>query len=865
MSNTGSNVVEALTAPLSDTAQATPIAGGAVADETSAVEHGMTAEEFARICHILGRSPNATELGMYSVMWSEHCSYKSSKVHLRTLPTDGPAVLLGPGENAGAVDLGNGLAGVFKVESHNHPSYIEPYQGAATGVGGILRDIFTMGARPLALLNSLRFGLLQTAKNRFLLEGVVGGIAGYGNCMGVPTVGGEVYFDSSYDHNPLVNVMCFGVVAANDIVKARADGVGNPVIYVGAKTGRDGIYGVSLLASATFDAEATEKRPAVQVGDPFTEKLLMEACLEICERGLLVGMQDMGGAGLTCATSEMASNSGTGMEIDIAKVPRREADMSAYEVMLSESQERMMLVCEPDRLEQVLGVFDKWELDAVVVGSVTDDGNVRVLEGGELVANVPAQSLAEEGPCYDRPFSPPAEHPELRASDLFTAPVAADSQGGTDAGGSLDEPIAAVDVLLALVADPTLSSKRWIFQQYDQTVRFNTIQRPGGDAAVVRLERTPRAVALSLDGNPWFAGLDPRRGAALAVAEACRNVACTGAQPLAITNCLNFGSPEEPDRMGQFAAAVAGMSEACRELGVPVTGGNVSFYNETVELPILPTPVIGALGLLADGAMSVPSGFQRPGDSVWLLGAFDGSSSESAVAGEEIDDAGLGGSAYVRLFHESRPGAVPGLDLGLEARLQRLLVAAAADGLLHSAHDCADGGLAVALAECCFHGADAERTDAQQASGVLEGIDDIGLSLLGADLELPGVNAHANHVEIAALLFGERPTRVVASVAREQQAELERLAAELEVPAVRIGHVTGVDALELESSTGPGPAEPGSDGSDRSNTRSAASPACGPLAPRLTIRGGGSGLLDHSCNDLYRAWASSLAAAMEGK
>ncbi len=782
--------------PVAEVAQRA-IPEGSIAGQATAIEHGMTAEEYARVCSILGRPPTITELGMYSVMWSEHCSYKSSRVHLKTLPTEGTTVLQGPGENAGAVDLGEGLAGVFKVESHNHPSYIEPYQGAATGVGGILRDIFSMGARPLALLDSLRFGALDRSKNRFLLDGVVAGIAGYGNCMGVPTVGGEICFDASYDCNPLVNVMCFGVAPADAIVKARADGPGNPVVYVGAKTGRDGIYGVSLLASATFDAEAQEKRPAVQVGDPFTEKLLMEACLELIAKQLLVGMQDFGGAGLSCATSELASNSGTGMEIDVALVPRRETGMTPYEVMLSESQERMMLVCTPENLDAVMAVFDKWDLDSAIVGHVTDDGMVRVLNEGTLVAEVPARSLAEEGPVYERPFVRPEAPPALTVAEL-----------------SCDVP--AEEVLETLLRDPSIASKRWVFQQYDQTVRFNTVQRPGGEAAVVWLKESgsDAAVALAIDGNPWFTALDARQGARLAVAEACRNVACTGARPLGITNCLNFGSPEQPDRMGQFVAAVEGMSEACRALGVPVTGGNVSFYNETDGRPILPTPVIGALGRIEQAADSVPAAFQRAGDSILVLGDDD------------PVDAGLGGSAYVRNFHESRPGAPPGIDLQLEASLQSLLVEAATDGLLRSAKDCSDGGLAVALAEACFGRGDAERTDAYQAEagpGALDG-------MLGAAVELRvDLDAAQDGEPVAerhARLFGEAPSRVLVSVAPDAVETLRQVAADGGVPVRVLGTVTGSRALRIAAN--------------------------------------GATWLESDVGDLYGSWAGSLAATMEG-
>ncbi len=760
---------------------------GEIADEPIAIEHGMTAEEYASVCEILGRQPTVTEIGMYSVMWSEHCSYKSSRVHLKTLPVEGEAVLQGPGENAGAVDLGDGIAGVFKVESHNHPSYIEPYQGAATGVGGILRDIITMGARPLALLDSLRFGELDSGKNRHLLDGVVGGIAGYGNCMGIPTVGGEICFDPSYDKNPLVNAMCFGIAPADRIVKALADGIGNPVIYVGAKTGRDGIYGVSLLASATFDAEAAEKRPAVQVGDPFTEKVLMEACLEIIEKNLQVGMQDFGGAGLTCATSEMASNSGNGMEIDVALVPRRETGLSPYEVMLSESQERMMLVTTPEKISEVMEIFEKWDLDAVVIGKVTDDGLLRVLDDGVMVAEVPAHSLAEEGPCYSRPYTIADTPAPLNGADVPCE-------------------VAPAEVLQTLLRDPNIASKRWVFQQYDQTVRYNTVQRAGGEAAVIWLKEagSDAAVAMSLDGNPWYSGLDARRGAQLAVAEACRNVACTGARPLGITNCLNFGSPEIEERMGQFAAAVEGMGEACRVLGVPVTGGNVSFYNETVETPILPTPVVGAVGKLDRYDASVRSGFAAAGNTVWMVGAF------------ATSDAGLGGSAYVRNFHDRQIGAPPELDLELEARLQNFLVAAAAEGLMASAKDCSDGGFAVALAEACFAAADAARTDSAQASAPASSLP----GMLGANVEIPACE-HGVH----AALFGEAASRVLVSARGEHATALAALAVRHDVPIAAIGEVTA--------------------------------------AAQLTVDVAGETVLGEDVQELYATWSGALAHAME--
>src|ERR1700730_13881746 len=582
-----------------------------------AAEHGLTAEEYARIQKILGREPNFTELGIFSVMWSEHCSYKSSKVHLRRLPTRAPQVLQGPGENAGVVDIGDGLAAAFKMESHNHPSYVEPFQGAATGVGGILRDIFTMGARPIAVLDSLRFGPIISvtsgsvtpgakapahkpdlaglkpgppgntpdtaldeetiARNRRILDGVVRGIAHYGNCFGVPTVGGEVQFEPGYSANPLVNVLALGIAKKEDLFFARARGAGNPVIYVGAKTGRDGIHGASLLASAEFSEESQQKRPNVQVGDPFMEKLLLEACLEAMRTGAVVAIQDMGAAGLTSSSSEMASRGGMGIEIDLARVPQRETSMTPYEIMLSESQERMLLVAERGREREIFGVFSKWGLDAVEIGKVTDDGKLRVLDHGRVVAEIPAHAIAEEGPRYERPIAAPAS-PAGAAGPLFEFATA-----GADLTENFRE----------LLASPAIASKYWITEQYDSMVRTNTRFGPGAsDAAVLRLKETERGLALSTDGNGRWCFLSPRVGAMHAVAEAARNVACSGARPVAATNCLNFGNPEKPEVMWQFSETIDGLTEACTALGTPITGGNVSFYNETLGKAIYPTPLL---------------------------------------------------------------------------------------------------------------------------------------------------------------------------------------------------------------------------------------------------------------------------------
>jgi len=566
-------------------------------------EHGITSEEYARIQKTLGREPNFTELGIFSVMWSEHCSYKSSRVHLQRLPTQAPQVLQGPGENAGVVDVGDGLAAVFKMESHNHPSYVEPFQGAATGVGGILRDVFTMGARPIAVLDSLRFGSLTAAKgtsangespeivarNRRLVDGVVRGIAFYGNCFGVPTVGGEVEFEPAYAGNPLVNVLALGIAPQNQLFFARARGQGNPVIYVGAKTGRDGIHGASLLASAEFTEESQQKRPNVQVGDPFLEKLLLEACLEAMATGAIVGIQDMGAAGLTSSSCEMASRGGVGIEIELDRVPQRETGMTAYEMMLSESQERMLLVAERGREAELFRVFRKWGLDAVEIGHVTSDGMLRVLHHRQIAAEIPADTLAEQAPVYHRPIAAPKPSP---ARDARVPLVPA----GTDLTANFRR----------LLSAPAIASKRWIFEQYDHMVRTNTTVFPGAaDAAVVRLKGTPRALALATDGKGRWCALDPRAGAMHAVAEAARNVAAVGARPWAATNCLNFGNPEKPEVMWQFSEAVDGMAEACRALSIPITGGNVSFYNDTLGKSIDPTPIVGVLGVIENPAATL--------------------------------------------------------------------------------------------------------------------------------------------------------------------------------------------------------------------------------------------------------------------
>ena len=706
--------------------------------------HGLTRDEYDRIARTLGREPSLTELGIFSVMWSEHCSYKSSRIHLKKLPTKGSRVLQGPGENAGAVDIGGGLAAVFKIESHNHPSFIEPYQGAATGVGGIIRDIFTMGARPIALMNSLRFGPMDGptgARTRRIVEGVVAGIAGYGNSIGIATVGGEIAFEDSYAANPLVNVFCLGIVEADALVKGRASGVGNPVYYVGAKTGRDGIHGATM-ASAEFDERSAEKRPAVQVGDPFMEKLLLEACLELMRTDALIGVQDMGAAGLTCSTCEMGSRGGSGIEIDVKDVPQRETGMSPYEIMLSESQERMLLVVKRGREAEVERIFEKWDLHAAHIGEVTDDGLLRVKDHGKVVAEIPNTALVDAAPVYDRPTAPPAYLSEVQRLELQSLRPAAPDQA-----------------LQSVLASPTIASKRWVYRQYDSMVRTNTLVLPGMGAGVVRIKGTPRALAMSTDGNGRYCYLNPRRGAMLAVAEAARNVACAGAVPIGATNCLNFGNPEKPEIMWQFVESVEGISEACRALEIPITGGNVSLYNETDGTAIFPTPIIGVVGLLEDATCTLGRAFRRAGDELVLLGELD---------------ADLGGSEYLKVVHGLIAGNAPALDLARERALIDVLTKAAARRLLESAHDCADGGLAVTLAECTFNTAG-----------------------IGCVVDIPASQS-GNMDEWAVLgtLFGEAGGRVVVSVKPEHQEALLDLARASGVPATPFGR-TGGARLEI--------------------------------------------------------------------
>src|SRR5579862_3128126 len=739
-----------------------------------AAEHGVTREEYARIRKILGRDPNITELGIFSVMWSEHCSYKSSKVHLKRLPTRGKLVVQGPGENAGVVDIGDGLVVAFKIESHNHPSYVEPFQGATTGVGGILRDIFTMGARPVAVLDSLRFGEIHSGEwrvasgeqktsqqeasaNRRILDGVIRGVAHYGNCFGVPTVGGEVCFEPCYSQNPLVNALALGIARKEEIFLAKAKGVGNPVIYVGAKTGRDGIHGASLLASAEFTEESQQKRPNVQVGDPFMEKLLLEACLEAMRTGAVVAIQDMGAAGLTSSSSEMASRGGMGIEIDLARVPQRETGMTAYEIMLSESQERMLLVAERGREREVFGVFSKWGLDAVEIGKVTDDGKLRVLDHGAVAAEIPAHPLAEEGPVYQRPLGVPSARVESE-KDWFA--FAAD---GTDLTANF----------MKLLASPAIASKRWITEQYDTSVRTNTLAGPGAsDAAVVRIKESEKngvmkALALATDGNGRWCQLNPKVGAMHAVAEAARNVAASGARPIAATNCLNFGSPEKPQVMWQFSQAIDGIGEACTALGTPITGGNVSFYNETLGKSIYPTPVIGVLGILDDASRVMKIAFRHAGDAIVLLDGAEGKEAGPRHGTPQARE--FSSSEYSKAVGGITAGEPPAIDLAAEKRLVDCLVTVAAERVVTAAHDVSDGGIAVTLAESCF-----------AAKG------------LGADVKLPEDAAAEN------ALFGERGARCVVSVAPEKVGALRTIAGQYGLAATEIGQVTSNGSLRIE-------------------------------------------------------------------
>ena len=694
-------------------------------------EIALSEAEYQLIVQRLGREPSEVELGMFGALWSEHCGYKHSKLLLNLFPTTGKRVLVKAGEeNAGAVDIGDGLSVVMKMESHNHPSAIEPFQGAATGVGGIVRDIFTMGARPIALLNSLRFGPLKEPRNRYLFNGVVGGIAAYGNCLGIPDVGGEIYFSPFYSDNPLVNAMCVGIVKSDRLVTARAAGSGNLLMLVGADTGRDGIHGASGLASRTFE-EQRELRSAVQVGNPFLEKLLIEACLELAETDWIVGVQDLGAAGLTSSAVESASKGGSGIEVDTAKVPRREQGMSPYEVMLSESQERMLVVVRRGCEDKVKGLFDRWGLHSDIIGQVTDDGMARIREGERVVAEVPVKLLSEP-PLYRVPCRKPGWLAKLQRFDLGTVP---------DLFPKECQP-----VLLRLLESPDIASKEWVYRQYDHQVQTNTVVPPGGDGAVLRIKDTMKAISLTADGNGRYCYLDPFNGGAMAVAEAARNLVCTGAEPLAITDCLNFGNPERADIYYQLKECIRGMAAACRRLNVPVISGNVSLYNETKGRAVYPTPVVGMVGLIEDVDRYCTSGFKNEGDLVFLLG--------------DLNEGGLAGSEYLELIHGLVLGR-PLIDLGLEKGVQRCCLSLIRSGVIKSAHDCSDGGLAVALAESCFFG---------------------GIGFRGG-WKIRG--------RLDAALYGELPSRFVVSVAPARVAGLKKEATRNGIGVRKLGVVGG--------------------------------------------------------------------------
>lgn len=706
-------------------------------------QHNLKPEEYEKIIAIMGREPNLTELGVFSVMWSEHCSYKSSRVHLKRLPTSGPRVIVPPGENAGVVDIGDDWCVAFKVESHNHPSFIEPFQGAATGVGGILRDVFTMGARPVAAMNSLRFGPLSPPRrkdaenqskiqnpkskigtynrNKSILKGCVKGIGHYGNCFGVPTIGGEVVFDESYSLNPLVNAFALGIVRKDQIFFGKAEGIGNPVLYVGAKTGRDGIHGATM-ASAEFDDEALEKRPTVQVGDPFLEKLLLEACLEAMRSGAIAGIQDMGAAGLTSSSVEMAARAGTGLELDLTLVPQRETGMTAYEMLLSESQERMLIVARKGREKELVEIFNKWDLDAVVIGKVVEGDRLKITHNGVLEADLPVKALTDEAPKYERPMAEPSSEFKVQSSRL-------NFELGT---------LNFEQSLKTLLASPNICSKHWVYEQYDSMVRTNTAVLPGADAAVIRIKETRRAVAMCLDGPGRYVAVDAKEGAKQAVAEAARNVVCVGARPIAVTNCLNFASPERPEVMRSFSDVIDGIAEACIAFETPVVSGNVSFYNETDGKGILPTPTIGMVGLIEDTRKIVTQGFKNDGDIIAMLGTTT---------------EGLSVSEYASVIHGIstsqmiESGTLPPIDLTLEKQVQDACLALVEAELIHSAHDCSEGGLAVAIAESCFTS--------------------LGREAIGASIELT-----SNGLSHEAILFGESPSRIVITFAAD---DLERV------------------------------------------------------------------------------------------
>jgi len=727
-------------------------------------QHGLTPEEFERIKKILGREPNFTELGIFSVMWSEHCSYKNSKKELKKLPTTGPGILVKAGEeNAGVVDIGDGWAIAFKMESHNHPSAIEPFQGAATGVGGIIRDIFTMGARPEFCLNSLRFGPItanskpeasnsKLAANRRLFTGVVSGIAHYGNCIGIPTIGGEIYFDESFEGNPLVNVFCLGVLRHEQLARGTASGVGNPVFYVGAETGRDGLAGAAF-ASRELTEQSREDRPAVQVGDPFKEKLLLEACLELLGHDAVAGIQDMGAAGLTCSTCETASRAGSGIEINLAKVPKREAGMTPYEILLSESQERMLIIAKRGKEDVVRAIFEKWDVPCVEIGLVTDDGMMRVRDNGATAATIPAKALADEAPLYSREVKPPA--------------AAIDEHGPTN--------LAEVDNLEALrqlLRDPTIASKNWVYRQYDHTVRTGTLVKPGSDAAVFFVRYANKILAATTDCNSLYCALNPREGSKIAVAEAARNLTCSGARPLAVTDNLNFGNPYKPENFWQLRESVEGIAEACRAFGTPVIGGNVSLYNESPAGVVDPTPTIGMVGLIDKEAHITTQWFKNEGDVIILVGSgvgFQPSDRQDADATSQ-----LGGSRYLKVCHGLKLGPPPSVDLAYEIKIQNAVRDLIREGLVKSAHDCSEGGLAVALAECCF-GPE---------------------KLFGAEIDLktgdqPSPGSGVASTSVAAALFNESQSRIVISIALEDLQKTMSILQERQIPFQQLGRVGG--------------------------------------------------------------------------
>ena len=756
-------------------------------------QHGLTEAEYHKVLEIMEREPTFTELGIFSVMWSEHCSYKSSRVHLKRLPTTGERVIVPPGENAGVVDIGDDWCVAFKVESHNHPSFIEPFQGAATGVGGILRDVFTMGARPIAAMNSLRFGPLSDPsaaadglssqseisdnnlqppaaaggsdkahiyrRNKSIMKGCVDGIAHYGNCFGVATVGGEVVFDEAYNLNPLVNAFALGLVRKDQIFFGKAEGIGNPILYVGAKTGRDGIHGATM-ASAEFDDEALEKRPTVQVGDPFLEKLLLEACLEAMRSGAIAGIQDMGAAGLTSSSVEMASRAGTGLELDLTLVPQRETGMTAYEMLLSESQERMLIVAKSGREKQVVDIFKKWDLDAVVIGKVVEGNRLRVFHNGELKADIPVDTVTDAAPKYNRPMISPKKEKENEYSTLDIT-VGSSNFVNHSISGKFEkqEKISSTEALKLLLQSSNICSKRWVYEQYDTMVRTNTAVLPGADAAVVRIKETRRAVSMCLDGNGKFSAINPKMGAKLIVAESARNNVCVGGKPIAVTNCLNFASPERPEVMWAFSETIDGITEACEAFETPVISGNVSFYNETDGRGILPTPTIGMVGLIEDTRKIIACGFKNQGDVIALLGVTN-----DDLAASEFAQTILGLTTDELIEN----GEVPTLDLDLEKRVQTTCLKLADEFLLKSAHDCSDGGLAVNLAESCFSS--------------------LNRKAIGAEIELKEENLSA-----ASLLFGETPSRIVISFAADKLETIREIAEANKCPFEIIGKVSGTN------------------------------------------------------------------------